>query len=95
MPSARYSASESPPAVSNGSTAIAGQADVAGRLGTDWPGTSTKNAWIGYGMFLTYCSPMSSSAGVEPSWSRTDSEMQIPPGRASRSRRAAMLMPEP
>src|SRR6516162_6331901 len=48
-------------------------------------------------IFLTLCSPLSSNGygSLSLIWSRTTREMQIPPGSASASRRAATLTPSP
>src|ERR1700730_11288461 len=48
-------------------------------------------------MFLTLCSPISLSGygNLSRIWSRTVREMQIPPGSASASSRAATLTPSP
>src|SRR6516225_3909803 len=48
-------------------------------------------------MFLTLCSPLSSNGygNLSLIWSRTTRDMQMPPGSASASRRAATLTPSP
>src|SRR5260370_16317142 len=48
-------------------------------------------------MFLTCCSPMSSNekSSLSRTWSRTTRVMQIPPGSASASKRAATFTPSP
>ena len=51
----------------------------------------------GRAMFLTLCSPQSSNekGSLSRIWSRTTREMQIPPGSASASSRAATFTPSP
>ena len=64
---------------------------------TSAPTIGIVKAWIGAGIFLTLCSPMSLNTTdilfVTCSW--TLREMQMPPGSARDSSRAATLTPSP
>src|SRR6516165_4133125 len=102
MPSAKYSCSGSPLILAKGSTAIEG---LSGN-GSEEPITEvavgevsppTRYALIGWAMFFTCCSPrsMASRGSFVPMWSRTTPEMQIPPGSARASNRAAILTASP
>jgi len=57
----------------------------------------TSNTRTGRAIFLTCCSPLSSKAkpSLSRTWSRTTRLMEIPPGAAKASRRAATLTPSP
>jgi len=82
----------------NGSTQIdtPGVADAAAR-GAPVAGARSAKTRIGRAMFLTVCSPRSSSsAAILPAtWSRTEPDIATPPGSASVCRRAATLTPSP
>ena len=96
MPSARYSASPSPSAVSNGMTAIAGHAELVGALGHRLPGYVDEER---VDRVRDVLDVLRTDVLERPACCRrpvrTSSETQMPPGRARRSSRAAMLMPEP
>ena len=87
----------------NGSTAIDG---LSGRASTGAASTLgvvsmavklTRYTRTGRAMFLRACSPRSSKAksSLSPIWSRTVPDMQIPPGSAIPSNRAATFTPSP
>ncbi len=58
---------------------------------------TTQNTSTGRSMFLTFCSPrLSMRIGtLSRTWSAAAREMQMPPGSASASSRAATLTPSP
>jgi hypothetical protein len=67
MPSAKYSCSESPDMLSNGSTAIEGLSGKSSAefsveiiFGSSASSISTRYARTGSSMFFTFCSPMNS-----------------------------------
>ena len=84
----RTAAGVSPAAAPAGAGAAAGFG-----VGSGWK----RNARTGSAMFLTACSPWSSKSASTRFFTAhsTGSEIAIPPGSASASRRAAMLTPSP
>jgi hypothetical protein len=96
MPSAKYSCSGSPLIFSNGSTTSDGLSGN-GRAGRSAASKRTRNTRIFVAMFFSAGSPRSStsSAILPEASSRTRDEMQMPPGSASGSNRAAMITPSP
>ena len=91
--------------LSNGRTAIEGLSGSTGAIVSpngapavgSAPATGTRNTRTGRVMFLTWCSPRSSSArsSLSRTWSRAEREMQMPPGGVSASIGAATLTPSP
>ena len=90
----------------NGSTAMDGlsgsasggwASSVGSVAGEPAPSNRARHARIGSAMFFSACGPMSSKAisTLPRIWRWASSEMQIPPGCAIPSSRAAMLTPSP
>src|SRR6516164_3935467 len=104
MPSAKYSCSGSPLMFWNGNTAIEGLSGSSSGRGESSFGpiagmvrSRTRYARTGRGIFFTSCSPRSSNvqSSLSRTWSRTTRLIQIPPGSASASSRAATFTPSP
>jgi hypothetical protein len=96
IPSAKYSCSGSPLMFWNGRTTSDGLSG-SGKVGRSAAPKRTRNTRILAEMFFSSGSPRSStsSAILPDASSRTRVEMQIPPGSASGSNRAAMITPSP
>ena len=97
MPSEKYSCSGSPLILVNASTAIDGLSGSGRAVGRSATPRRTLNTWTFPAMPFSSGVPRSStsSAILPAASSRTRPEMQMPPGSASGSRRAAMITPSP